>query len=427
MPLVLVALCGPGIRRAPAAGTVQEFLIPSGGDFVNAVTVGPDGHVWFTAQAYIGRMTRGGVVTVFGPLRYTPFDITAGPDGNLWFTELGANRIGRITPSGGITEFNIPGGNSDGITVGPDGNLWFSEPLGNKVASVDPFHPATIHEFALPTGSPGAAMTSGPGGVTLGPDGNIWFTETRANQIGRITPAGIVNEFAIPTANSFPNRIASGPDGNLWFTETRANQIGRITPAGSISEFPIPALNGFPRDIAVGPDGNLWFTEPEANQIALIDPMTGAVTEGPIPSANSNPAGITSGPDGNIWFAEQAGNRIGRLLLTEPGAKAPWATDRKLLGPDDDGDGIPDVLDDCPDEANPDQADRDAGRRWRRLRQLSGQLQPLAGARRVLGTAGPAAESVWRGWRRACAADCSSGLPRAVAARSHRWACVPSK
>src|SRR5258708_18959261 len=53
-----------------------------------------------------------------------------------------------------------------------------------------------IREFALPTAGV-------PVGITAGPDGNLWFAE-EGGQIGRITPAGVVTEFATPTADSLP-------------------------------------------------------------------------------------------------------------------------------------------------------------------------------------------------------------------------------
>jgi virginiamycin B lyase len=48
--------------------------------------------------------------------------------------------------------------------------------------------------------------------------------------LGRITTAGQVAEFPLPTDNSNPGEITRGSDGNLWFTESGANQIGHITP-----------------------------------------------------------------------------------------------------------------------------------------------------------------------------------------------------
>src|SRR3954470_9973959 len=76
--------------------------------------------------------------------------------------------------------------------------------------------------------------------VTTGPDGNVWFTEQSANRIGRISPAGTVTEFVVPTASSTPQFITTGPDGALWFTELSANKIGRITTSGAITEFVVP-------------------------------------------------------------------------------------------------------------------------------------------------------------------------------------------
>src|SRR5215203_2454606 len=70
----------------------------------------------------------------------------------------------------------------------------------------------------------------------------------------------LTNEFPIPTANSRPAGITTGPDGALWFTERGGDKIGRITTAGVITEFPLPTA-GSPRGITTGPDGALWFTE----------------------------------------------------------------------------------------------------------------------------------------------------------------------
>jgi streptogramin lyase len=99
---------------------------------------------------------------------------------------------------------------------------------------------------------------------------------------GRITTAGVVSEFPIPTASSGPDFITTGPDGALWFTEFGANQIGRITTAGAITEFQVPGTSTPPAPAGAG----------------------------------SSPAGITTGPDGAIWFTEFYGNRIGRLATT---------------------------------------------------------------------------------------------------------------
>src|SRR5262249_42907651 len=65
-----------------------------------------------------------------------------------------------------------------------------------------------------------------PSGITTGPDGALWFVNN--NNIGRITTAGVITEFAIPTVNSGPIAIKMGPDGALWFTELQTGKIGRL-------------------------------------------------------------------------------------------------------------------------------------------------------------------------------------------------------
>jgi virginiamycin B lyase len=78
----------------------------------------------------------------------------------------------------------------------------------------------TLTEFPIP-----AASKS----ITSGPDGALWFTEDSVNKIGRITTAGVITEFPVPTAGSGLRGITTGPDGALWFTENFSNKIGRIT------------------------------------------------------------------------------------------------------------------------------------------------------------------------------------------------------
>lgn len=149
--------------------------------------------------------------------------------------------------------------------------------------------------------------------ITAGPDGNMWFTERSANKIGRITPAGVVTEFDIPTANSNPWGITAGPDGNLWFTEEFGNKIGRITPSGTITEFTIPTATSNPRGITVGPDGALWFTEWKGNKIGQIT-TGGSITEYSITPflANAQPNDISTIPGGKLRFTVKG--KIGTIV-----------------------------------------------------------------------------------------------------------------
>lgn len=116
--------------------------------------------------------------------------------------------------------------------------------------------------YTLPTAN------SQPGGITLGPDGALWFTESATGKIGRITTAGVITEYTIPSATSpQPSWITTGPDGALWFTENNGN-IGRVTTAGVISQYGIPGPLSSVAGITTGPDGEIWFAESSVNKIS---------------------------------------------------------------------------------------------------------------------------------------------------------------
>jgi virginiamycin B lyase len=205
-----------------------------------------------------------------------------------------------------FNEFPVPtaGGMPDSIALGLDGNLWFTENAGNKVGKIT--QAGAITEFSLPTNSQG--QSSQPLAIFRAPDGALWFTMTNASRIGRITTAGQTSFFNTPTSASGPEGIAIGPDGNLWFTEFAANKIGRITLGGMITEFNVPTANSGPARITVARDGNLWFSESQSNKIGQIT-TSGAITEFSIPTANSQPWGIR-GFDGSVVFTERSASKI---------------------------------------------------------------------------------------------------------------------
>lgn len=212
--------------------------------------------------------------------------------------------FGGNLPALGVTEFAVPTSNSQPIDIarGPDGNLWFVEEAGSKVTRVTPA--GVMTEYALPAGSD-------PVDIWAGVDGNLWFTEFNPSRIGKITPAGQVTVYNL-AAGRGPNGITAGPDGNVWFTETWAHKIGRISPNGTVTEFSLPSGGQHPIDIALGADGNLWFPLFTSNQIGRMTP-SGQVTLFAVPSAGAQPAGIAAAPDGALWFTEYGRNRIGRI------------------------------------------------------------------------------------------------------------------
>ncbi len=326
----------PAIGRITPSGTVTLFTTGLGaGSHPNGITTGPDGNLWFTdsgSSPAIGRIdpTTGSITEFLTGASSTvgrPEGITSGPDGNLWFTDPGVigafGAIGRITTAGTITTVSLAGSNLAGpesITTGPDGNLWFTAAgaQGQILEGVGKITTAGAIT-AFPVGN-----TSTLGEIIAGPDGNLWMTDLGASgrsplpSIDRITTAGVITKFGegLSPTSSEPIGIAVGPDGNIWFTDDGPRAIGRITPAGVITEFaaPVPA-NQLPLDIAFAPSGALFFTSETAGTtptgsvdaftlpldnlaVTLAGPGSGEVTSTPV----GTPIGIACG-EGNAACA----------------------------------------------------------------------------------------------------------------------------
>lgn len=330
------------------AQTITEYPIPTTNSAPQAITLGPDGALWFieegcsqpiavcsTNTAKIARITTAGQVTEF-PSSMTPdflAVITTGPDGALWYTDDGcsacdsAGSVKRMTTSGTVTTFSSPSSTGlAGITPGPDGAMWIVDGGSGNGNRIDQLTlSGSLHSFVVPNGNANFG-----GGIAIGSDGALWVAAGQGSsgngpdKIIRITTSGAINGFAVPTSPAGLVSIAAGPDGALWFTEGFGNNIGRITTAGTITEYPLPTAKAYPFGIAAGSDGAMWFTESGCppsgclpNAPANIGRITtsGMITEYPLPARGSAPVGITAGPDGALWFTEEVTSKIGRITV----------------------------------------------------------------------------------------------------------------
>ena len=198
----------------------------------------------------------------------------------------------------------------DGLATGSDGNVWF---IDQNVSSVGKITPAgVISQYA--TGG-GAAY------IALGSDGNMWFTEFSAVQIGRVTPAGVVTEFGGLTPSSQPEGIALGPGGNMYFAEFGAGasgRLGEITTAGAVTES--AQLAGPPQiqGVAVGSDARMWVTEPFGGS-GNIDAFNTA-SPPVLQNQYATPGGsqlrdLVNGSDNNLWIIDSGNGEIAQLTI----------------------------------------------------------------------------------------------------------------
>src|ERR1700722_10949945 len=95
-------------------------------------------------------------------------------------------------PSGTYSDYrSYPADGAVGITAGPNGAIWFTPEV--QVAELDRSGSVTAYP-----------VSAEPFSITSASDGALWFTEYEGNQNVRITTAGALTQYAIPTPNSAP-------------------------------------------------------------------------------------------------------------------------------------------------------------------------------------------------------------------------------
>jgi virginiamycin B lyase len=382
--LTVLLAAGDHHRGADAAMTVRDFPIAYPGACAQKSLLGRDlehgtvaasgstheitpeispsgtpvGAVWVTGQNYdsVVRVAADGSSQVHRIVRPGRTDC-AGPhgiqfdrSGKLWVSLEFTGEIVRLAANGTVEKsFDVryrckdcsdPGGPHDWINPHPHGmtlsadekTIWYTGKATGSVGRIA-LDTGKLETYALPT------LGSVPIYIKADKRGTMWVTELLGNNIARVTQAGMVTEFKIPTANSRPIAIVPGPDGAaMWFTEEAGNKVGRIDPQGRITEFPVPKPRGEPHAILAGlafdDKNNLWVqqyaapgsTDPrQVDRIIEIDkailsatPAAGVhvrMTPYDVPTVGTVMHRIILGNDGNMWFTELQTNKVGRVAL----------------------------------------------------------------------------------------------------------------
>jgi virginiamycin B lyase len=257
------------IQRATLAGNITRFPLPHRN--LSNVTFAFDaaGNLWYTGtanalsdhqQAWIVRLAvthSPGAITEFAlPTQSLPTSIVAGLDGNLWFFDDGTHAIGKITPLGAITEYPLPyrgrlaGTAQEEMILGADRNLWFTDPQTGMVGRITPSGKITVYA---------GKANSNPRDLIAAPDGSIWFIDRGQQALGHIPLGGQLAFYPLHAPMSINSSLTIGPDGTIWVT--LYNQIGRVTTAGAMTLYDVPTLDADLWGIVTGSDHHLWFVE----------------------------------------------------------------------------------------------------------------------------------------------------------------------
>ncbi|MYB29706.1 MAG: copper resistance protein CopD [Cenarchaeum sp. SB0663_bin_5] len=155
-----------------------------------------------------------------------PLALSVGPQGNIWFTAGGNGDIGYIqTESGEIEVFTAqePLANPEYLLFDQDGILWISEHEGTGLVSFDMDTSAFTR---VPLGVDGGL----PYGTSFDMYGNIWVAQHTADVVVMYdTDAKAYRHIQIPTDGSFTQFMTADNNQNVWFVEPQTNKLAKIT------------------------------------------------------------------------------------------------------------------------------------------------------------------------------------------------------
>jgi virginiamycin B lyase len=332
----------PAVASSTQATYITEDAVPTANSAPLAITVDPNGIVWFTESnaSKLGRFDPSNRTFKEYPVPAVGdmWGITVDPNGYIWMTEYAGR--GSVNPGGNIvggghgrllrfnprtsnfTSVDIPTNSSFPFRLVADaaGRIWFTELLGNKLGLYDP-NSNRLEEYSVPS------YFAGPADLTFDAHGNLWFTEAYNESVGEFKPLNTnFTEYHFATNDpsliiSSPVGIAVGRDGNVWFADHGGNWIGEFNPVSkALRRYPTSPPSGayygiaIPNGLLMAQDGSIWFCEHWGNRIGHFDPQSQSMTEYTIPTGPiSSALWLAEAPNHDIWFTEWSTSKIGVL------------------------------------------------------------------------------------------------------------------
>jgi virginiamycin B lyase len=246
--------------------------------------------IWFTDARInsIGRLdiNSGKIVLTKIPTNNSGImGIVLSPDDKeIWFAEIIGNKIGRFDIESSIID-EYPTGDTTGPTLlsfDKKGQLWVTLSYAKSVLMIQPWLiiPATTLSgmFEIKLEKPD---TFSPFGISIISNKSTIYLSDHGSS--RLIVSNITSElkeyisyWTSPSQSypaTLPSQVVSDKFGNIYFPEHGGNRISKISPAGLMTEFDIPtgplATAVY---IAVSPDASkVWFTEWASNKIAYLD------------------------------------------------------------------------------------------------------------------------------------------------------------
>lgn len=181
-----------------------------------------------------------------------PNEIKFDTHGDLWVADGGNGSVRRILPDGTINTVGVIPGYLRGVAIDATGAVFASSYYSGEIYKLDPSDggDTTITKFAtaVPT----------PGSLAFDEAGNLYAAGTGVGVISKISPTGVVSEFAMGISDV--RGIAFGSDGVLYASSLmNGGSIVKVLPDGTVMPF---ASN-------LGSVGFLTVVVPEPSSVVL--------------------------------------------------------------------------------------------------------------------------------------------------------------
>jgi len=306
-----LSLCLAAAVAAPAyAADTASFQVPSGAH-PHDVAPGPDGVVWYTAQAQgaLGRIDpkTGKVEQIKLGADSAPHGVIIGPDGAPWITDGGLNAIVRVDPkTRAVKVFPLPEArgyvNLNTAAFDKAGTLWFTGQNG-VYGRLDP-KSGKIDMWDAPRGR-------GPYGITATPDGAVYYASLAGNHIARIEPAtGTATVIEPPTKGQGARRVWSDSQGRVWVSEWNAGQVSVYDPAKRAwKSWRLPGERPRVYAVFVDDQDKVWLSDWGANAVVRFDPATEKFESFPNARGDANIRQILGRP-GEVWLPESGTDHV---------------------------------------------------------------------------------------------------------------------
>ncbi|MEM9998027.1 MAG: T9SS type A sorting domain-containing protein [Bacteroidota bacterium] len=295
---ILVAL----LLLAPLASaqTVSSISFPTSQTMDGLYVDDTDGQL-YAVGGFVGTKVYAvgldGTLSTFADGLVGPIHLTRAPDGNLYVTEFTplnteSATVSRVTPAGEVSQFAVVRAGPSDIVADAEGNLYVSH---YGVVSNDP-------------------ATNGNG-----------------DSISKITPEGVVTDFAQGGLLSAPVGLDFDDAGNLYAANIFDGRIVQIAPDGTQSLFAtLPVQQPFTIGHLVWADGKLYATHLGANQVHVFErDGSGRVfagsgvpgrSDGPADEARFNsPNGIAASVTGDTLYVSEYIGAVDRIRMITPG------------------------------------------------------------------------------------------------------------